>query len=41
MGEALATTKSCCKLVITPWQEDNGYVPLANPETSRKAKPGG
>ena len=29
-----------CKLVITPWQEDNGYVPLANPETSRKAKPG-
>ena len=24
-----------CKLVITPWQEDNAYAPLANPETSR------
>ena len=29
------------KLVITPRQEDNGYVQLVNPETSRKAKPGG
>ena len=46
--EALLLTVCCrrevvgavCKLVITPWQEDNGYVPLANPETSRKAKPG-
>ena len=28
------------KLVITPWQEDNGCVPLANPGTSRKTKPG-
>ena len=28
------------KLVITPWQEDNGYAPLENPETYRKAKPG-
>ena len=37
------TPHSCCpcrgKLVITPWQEDSGYVPLANPGTSRKAKP--
>ena len=34
--EAYSSLSCCvCKLVSTPWQEDNGYVPLlANPETS-------
>ena len=32
------TTLGTCMLVITPWQEGSGYVPLASPENLQESK---